>query len=96
MTTMETTGELEGGGNRTQFLNAVVGGLAALFVAALSFGPPGGESWERVLGQAAAAATLTRPAMAETGAEAARPVAPVLCFRGARGEPVDHPTAHCS
>ena len=74
----------------------MVAGLAALFVAALSFGPPGGESWERLLGQAAAAATLTRPAMADTGAEAARPVAPVLCFRGARGEPVDYPTAYCS
>jgi hypothetical protein len=92
---METTGELDGG-NRTQLLNAVVAGLAALFVAALTLGPPGGVSWERFLGQAAAAATLTRPAMAATGGEAARPVAPVLCFRGPRGEPVDYPTTYCS
>jgi hypothetical protein len=83
--------------NRTPLLNAVVAGLAALFAAALALGPPGGVPWERVLGQAAASATLTRSAVAATSGETTRPLAPVICFRGPRGEAVDFPAAHnCS
>jgi putative intracellular protease/amidase len=93
---METAGELEGGGKRSRLLSAVVAGLAALFAAALALGPLGGVPRERVLRLATAADTPARPAVAAAGGTAAWPGAPVLCFRGPRGEPVDFPVVqHC-